>query len=77
MPNNARNRVITSDARWPSRIIRRAVSRAPSRLGGSAASIRRHVLALVTIPANGWLTSCAMDAVRTPSLVTLRHVGQF
>ena len=63
--------MITSEARLPSRIVRRAVSRAPSTLGGSAASIRRQVLALVTMPDSGWLTSCAMDAVKTPRLVTL------
>ena len=45
------------EARFPSRIVRRAVSRAPSTFGGSAASIRRHVPALVMIPDSGWLTS--------------------
>ena len=50
---SARNRVITSEARFPSRIVRRAVSRAPSTFGGSAPSIRRHVLALVMMPDNG------------------------
>ena len=66
---SARNRVITSDARLPSRMVRRAVSRAPSTFGGSAASIRRHVLALVMMPDSGWLTSCAIDAVNAPRLV--------
>src|ERR1039458_3027337 len=69
--NRARGRVITSDARLPSRIVRRAVSRAPSMLGGSAANMRKHVLALVTMPESGWLTSCAIDAVKAPRLVTL------
>ena len=71
LPKRARNRVITSDARLPSRIVRRAVSRAPSTFGGSAASIRRQVLALVMMPDSGWLTSCAIDAVNAPRLVTL------
>jgi len=39
-------REITSEARCHSRIVRRAVSRAPSTLGGSAASMRRQVPAL-------------------------------
>ena len=51
--------------------MRRAVSRAPSTFGGSAASIRRQVLALVMMPDSGWLTSCAIDAVSAPRLVTL------
>ena len=63
--------MITSAARLPSRIVRRAVSRAPSMFGGSAASIRRQVLALVMMPDSGWLTSCAIDAVNAPRLVTL------
>jgi hypothetical protein len=29
-----------------------------------------HVLALVMIPDNGWLTSCAIDAVNAPRLIT-------
>src|SRR5262249_60106032 len=41
--NRARSRIITSEARLPSRIIRRAVSRAPSMFGGSPSSIRRQV----------------------------------
>ena len=32
--------------------------------------MRRQVLALVTMPESGWLTSCAIDAVRAPRLVT-------
>ena len=42
LANSARSRVITSAARLASRMVRRAVSRAPSMFGGSAASIRRH-----------------------------------
>ena len=33
--------------------------------------IRRQVLALVTTPNSGWLTSCAIEAVNAPRLVTL------
>jgi hypothetical protein len=69
--NKERNRVITSEARLPSRIVRFAVSRAPSISGGSVPSIRKQVLAFVMMPASGWLTSCAIDAVSTPRLVTL------
>ena len=39
------------------RIVRRAVSRAPSILGGSAPSMRKLVLALVRMPDSGWLIS--------------------
>ena len=38
---------------------------------GLAANIRRHVPALVMMPESGWFTSCAIDAVNTPRLVTL------
>ena len=51
--NSARSRLITSAARLPSRMVRRAVSRAPVTFGGSAPSMRRQVLALVMIPASG------------------------
>ena len=68
--NSARNRVITSEARLPSRIVRLAVSRAPSTFGGSASSIRRHVLALVMMPESGWLTSWAIEAVNALRVVT-------
>jgi hypothetical protein len=34
-------------------MVRRAVSRAPSMFGGSAASIRKQVPALVTMPESG------------------------
>src|SRR5258708_14370485 len=61
---SARNRVITSAARLRSRIVRRAVSRAPSTFGGSAASIRKQVLALVTMPDRGWLISYAVFCLK-------------
>ena len=51
--NSARNRVTTAEARWPSRIVRCAVSRAPSTFGGLASSIIRHVSALVMMPESG------------------------
>ena len=68
--NSARNPVTTSEARLPSRIVRLAVSRAPSTFGGSAASIRRQVLALVMMPERGWLTSWAIEAVNALKVVT-------
>jgi len=34
-------------------------------------SMRIHVLAFVMMPANGWLTSCAIEAVNAPSVVIL------
>src|SRR5580700_6604286 len=70
LANNARSREIISDARLPSRIVRRAVSLAPSILGRLAASIRRQVLAFVTMPDNGWFTSCAIEAVKALREVT-------
>ena len=68
--NSARNRVTTSEARLPSRIVRLAVSRAPSTFGGLASSIRRHVPALVMMPESGWLTSWAIEAVNVLRVVT-------
>ena len=68
--NIARRRWITSEARLASRIVRRAVSAAPARFGGSAASIRTQVLALVRIPDRGWLTSWAMEAVMALRVAT-------
>jgi hypothetical protein len=68
---SARSRVITSHALLASRIVSRAVSRAPSIFGESAANIRWQVLAFVTIPDSGWYTSCAIDAANTPRLLTL------
>ncbi|MNT57524.1 hypothetical protein D3C72_1948960 [compost metagenome] len=68
--NSARRRVITSEARYPSRIVRRMISNAPSTLGGAAPSMRRPVLALVMMPASGWLISCAIEAVSAPRLLT-------
>ena len=50
---SARKRAITSAARLPSRIVRRAVSRAPLTFGGSAVSNRTQVPALVMMPDSG------------------------
>ncbi len=60
---------MTSAARLPSRIVRRAVSLAPSISGCSPSSMRRQVLALVMMPDSGWFTSCAIDAVKALSVV--------
>ena len=45
--------------------------------GGSAASIRRQVLALVMMPESGWLTSCAIDAVNAPKARDPGNVCEF
>ena len=68
--NIARSRVITSEARLPSRMVLLAVSRAPSTFGGWASNIRRHVPAFVMMPESGWLTSWAIEAVNALSVVT-------
>ena len=66
----ARIRAITSPARFPSRTMRRTASRASSRLGASPASQRRQALPLLTTPASGWLTSCAIEAASSPMMLT-------
>ena len=68
--NIARRRWITSAARLASRIVRRAVSAAMATFGGSAASIRTQVFALVRIPERGWLTSWAIEAVMALRVAT-------
>jgi hypothetical protein len=72
----ARIREITSPARFPSRMIRQIASRASRRLGDSAASHRRLALAFVNMPANGWLTSSAMDAASSP-MVAIDHEQRY
>ena len=47
-----------------------------SRLGDSAASHRRLALAFVNMPANGWLTSSAMDAASSP-MVAIDHEQRY
>ena len=71
--DHSRSRRITSPARFPSRTIRRAASRASSRSGTSLASQRRHALPLLTMPESGWLTSCAIEAVSSPMVVRRIH----
>ena len=68
--NKARSRVITSDARLPSRKVRLAVSRAPSTSGGLAASIRRQVPALVMMPGERLVDLMAIDAVNALTVVS-------
>jgi hypothetical protein len=53
LANIARRRLIISDARLASRMVRRTVSAAPAILGGSSANMRAQVLALVRIPEIG------------------------
>src|SRR5262245_49152513 len=60
--NRARMRLSTSEAEFASRMIRSTVVRARSRLGGSVVSQRWHAWEFATIAANGWFTSCAIDA---------------
>ena len=65
-----------SAARLLARIVRRAVSRAPSTFGGSAASMRRQVLALMMTPQRDSFSSFAIGSVIRPRVVTLR-VNEF
>src|SRR5215470_16944318 len=55
------SRETASAARLLQRIVRRAVSRAPSRFGESAASMRRQILALMTMPQRHSFSSFAID----------------
>src|SRR5215468_410191 len=70
--NRVLSRETTSAARLLSRIVRRAVSRAPSTFGGSSSSMRRQVLALMTTPVRDSFSSFAIDSVIRPSVVILR-----
>ena len=72
-----RTRRITSLARLPSPIIHSTERRAPSRSGVSRFSQRRQASALATIPASGWFTSWAMEAVSSPSVVTRITCARF
>lgn len=58
---------IASAARIVSRIVRRAVSRGPSRFGGSAAIMRKQVLVLMMIPESDSSTSFASDSPKRHS----------
>ena len=73
---SARTRWITSLARLASRIMRFADSVAFSTLGGSLASQRKHAWALLTTPASGWLTSCAIEAVNSPTAATRANLAR-
>jgi hypothetical protein len=66
------SRETASAARLLARIARRAVSRAPSTFGGSAASMCRQVLTLMTTPQRDSFSSFAIDSVIRPSVVPLR-----
>src|SRR5215469_181888 len=71
-PIKALNRETASAARLLQRIVRRAVSRAPSRFGESAARMCRQVLALMTIPQRHSFSSFAIDLVIGSIVVSLR-----
>ena len=72
-PKRASRCETASAARLLQRIVRRAVSRAPSRFGESAASTCRQVLALMTIPQRHSFSSFAIASVKRPGVVTLRN----
>ncbi len=61
---------MTALARSPSAPMRARAIDAFSRLGGLAASQRDAEAALVTMAPSGWFTSCAMEAVSSPSDIT-------
>src|SRR6516225_8133612 len=65
-----------SAARSLQRIVRLAVWRAPSTFGGSAASMRRQVLALTMTQQRDSFSSFAIDSVIRPSVVSLRDFGR-
>src|SRR5215469_9460611 len=68
----ALSRETASAARLLQRIVRRAVSRAPSTFGGSADNMRRQVLTLMTMPQRHSFSSFAIDSVARSSIGTLR-----
>jgi hypothetical protein len=61
---------MTALARVPAFMMRSSARWARCRFGGLAASQREQDEALVTMPSSGWLTSCAIDAVTSPRVVT-------
>src|SRR5215472_15915786 len=67
------SRETASAARLLSRIVRRAVSRAPSTFGGFAASMRRQVLAFTTMTQRHSFSSFAIGSVIRSSVVTVRN----
>src|SRR5215469_10258493 len=60
-----------SAARSLQQIVRLAVLRAPSTLGGSADNMRRQVLELMTMAQRHSLSSFAIDSVMAPLVATL------
>src|ERR1700730_17915104 len=67
---SSRIRSIILLARLPLLTIRSTACLASCRVGGLWASQRQHAFPLVTIAANGWLTSWAIEAVNSPNVVT-------
>ena len=67
---SARIRAMTSRARLPSATMLSSAARASAIAGGSAASQRAPAPALATIAPKGWPTSCAIEVVSSPSVVS-------
>src|SRR5215467_8350373 len=65
------SRETASAARLLLRIVRRAVSRAPSTFGGFADNMRRQVLELMTMAQRHSLSSFEIDSVIRPSVAVL------
>ena len=76
-PKRSLNCETASAARLLARIIRRAVSRAPSTFVGSAASMRRQVLASMMMQQSDSFSSFVIDSVIRLSVVTLRKEQDF
>jgi hypothetical protein len=60
---------MTSPARCPSLTIRLRREQTSSKLDSGLASHRKPALAFITMAANGWLTSCAIEAVIAPAVI--------
>src|SRR5215467_12618195 len=71
--SKARSCETASAARLLQEIARRAVSRAPSTFGGSAASLRKHVLALIVTQQRDSLSSLAIESIDRSSAEALRE----
>src|SRR5215469_4384503 len=69
-PRRVLSRETASAARLLPRIVRRAVSRAPSTFGGSADNMRRQVLELMTMAQRHSFSSFAIASVKRPSVVS-------
>ncbi len=68
---NCRTRPTTALARSASSIISASALRISWRWGTESGKKLRQALALLRTAVRGWLTSCAIDAVNSPMLVTL------